>query len=1066
MNSVKEKFTNNDVQALFSGYDVLVIMETHFKVRHKCPDDFYLVGRSAESCSKVGRGGVAVYAKRTLCLSFRLYKDVCPDAVILEIVNTNAVIIAPYIVPDNSKYKVKKIFSIIDFIIKNFKNKLVYIMGDLNARCGTPISTLQYACNPDKTINSNGRKMLSICADNDLVLVNGLTYDGTSYDSEFTYFRGQLRSQNDWFITNAIGTVASFTILPKMVVSDHSPCGIVIRYKISPTCLLVLEKCASGNFDYTIHDKSTILKPKIRLSNIDCSEMMIQEFNQLGESITSNISNRAPINTIAQQLNNGIYSVCKKFSSKTKLRVNIPEDKSNCSSRNFLAIADANLMMYSRCVENDAPENTTMQYLLTWRDNLRYAKVCEEKEYNVRGNISWKCLAKDDPRKMWKKIDYKDNESTLKQETKISTDVVHRYFKNIFQADHLSSKPTVGLIKDELENYRVVHDQLDQNLTYDELNGAIMQIGRGIGIDGLDKSISHLFPKQLRLAILEFLNLVFHDSYPEEWSYQLLRPEVKKGHSVENPKLRGVALSSLLPSIYDIMIDSRFRLWYIINPEQAGFRELQGCLIQIFALYLLMELARSLNETIFIGFIDYEKAFDFVNRYDLVKDLMAEKAGSVFTKAIASMYEKTFYVPRISSNRTGEPIVSAHGVTQGRKSSTSLFSFTMRNIPKGVKLPNSFLCGHHVFQLADDSSVAVNKVVNLCSGFGQLIDASDEKFMVTNTDKTFYLHLCDEPITDDIELNNGTIIHSAPNNEHLYLGMWFKTSAFITEQMKNNLNHRAFHIKKYYDWLNVNLMTPIIVKLWVLYSCMFAAYLHGCECWPTIDEVSDNVLALERKLLKHILQVKPSTPNAIIYTELGRCDMMATIKVRQKNFYRNCRKLTEEEAVMRSILEMCKHLPMVLYYENLEDGIDVQDQQRMKDEIVSATTTQLTRYKELTDVACVDAIYGQFLREDKRIILSKWRLSSHGLNIEKGRYTSPITPRQDRTCQACPHCVEDEHHVLFNCPLYDIVRVRFRDAFQRLNTVRLMLNPSNIKDAKIVGDILLHVEEIIKSEDL
>ena len=60
MNSVKEKFNNNDVQALFSGYDVLVIMETHFKVRHKCPDDFYLVGKSAESCSKTGRGGVAM----------------------------------------------------------------------------------------------------------------------------------------------------------------------------------------------------------------------------------------------------------------------------------------------------------------------------------------------------------------------------------------------------------------------------------------------------------------------------------------------------------------------------------------------------------------------------------------------------------------------------------------------------------------------------------------------------------------------------------------------------------------------------------------------------------------------------------------------------------------------------------------------------------------------------------------------------------------------------------------------------------------------------------------------
>ena len=121
-----------------------------------------------------------------------------------------------------------------------------------------------------------------------------------------------------------------------------------------------------------------------------------------------------------------------------------------------------------------------------------------------------------------------------------------------------------------------------------------------------------------------------------------MRPEVKKGHTLKKPKLRGVALSSLLPSIYDIMIDNRFKSWYEINPEQAGFRESQGCLVQIFALYLLMELARSQNESISIGFIDYEKAFDFVNRCDLVRDMMSEKVGPIFTRAIASMYEMTY----------------------------------------------------------------------------------------------------------------------------------------------------------------------------------------------------------------------------------------------------------------------------------------------------------------------------------------------------------------------------------------------------------------------------------------
>ena len=61
-----------------------------------------------------------------------------------------------------------------------------------------------------------------------------------------------------------------------------------------------------------------------------------------------------------------------------------------------------------------------------------------------------------------------------------------------------------------------------------------------------------------------------------------------------------------------------------------------------------MELVLSQNESICIGFI--EKAFDFENRCDLVRCMMSEKVGSIFTKSIASMYEITYYVPKISAN--------------------------------------------------------------------------------------------------------------------------------------------------------------------------------------------------------------------------------------------------------------------------------------------------------------------------------------------------------------------------------------------------------------------------------
>ena len=98
--------------------------------------------------------------------------------------------------------------------------------------------------------------------------------------------------------------------------------------------------------------------------------------------------------------------------------------------------------------------------------------------------------------------------------------------------------------------------------------------------------------------------------------------------------------------------------------------------------------------------------------------------------------------------------------------------------------------------------------------------------MVTNMTKTFYLHLSDDPFTEAIKLYNGNIIKAADNNEHIYLGMWFKTSADITEQMKCNLDHRAFNIKMFYDWLDVNVMTPI--KLCVKHQIMCDGRLYVC----------------------------------------------------------------------------------------------------------------------------------------------------------------------------------------------------------------------------------------------
>jgi hypothetical protein len=58
-------------------------------------------------------------------------------------------------------------------------------------------------------------------------------------------------------------------------------------------------------------------------------------------------------------------------------------------------------------------------------------------------------------------------------------------------------------------------------------------------------------------------------------------------------------------------------------------------------------------------------------------------------------------------------------------------------------------------------------------------------------------------------------------------------------------------------------------------------------------------------------------------------------------------------------------------------------------------------------------------------MLAKFRLSSHNLHIETGRHHKPKTPIELRTCMCDNTQVEDEIHLLLNCPFYNNIRCKF-----------------------------------------
>ena len=67
--------------------------------------------------------------------------------------------------------------------------------------------------------------------------------------------------------------------------------------------------------------------------------------------------------------------------------------------------------------------------------------------------------------------------------------------------------------------------------------------------------------------------------------------------------------------------------------------------------------------------------------------------------------------------------------------------------------------------------------------------------------------------------------------------------------------------------------------------------------------------------------------------------------------------------------------------------------------------------------------YLNLANEEHRKSLTRLRISAHRLAIERGRYTVPHTPPEERLCNYCSEkCIEDEFHFLMSCNHYQEIR--------------------------------------------
>ena len=175
---------------------------------------------------------------------------------------------------------------------------------------------------------------------------------------------------------------------------------------------------------------------------------------------------------------------------------------------------------------------------------------------------------------------------------------------------------------------------------------------------------------------------------------------------------------------------------------------------------------------------------------------------------------------------------------------------------------------------------------------------------------------------------------------------------------------------------------------------------------------------------------------------------MAKIKDRQYNFFKKLSDIPRGDAVVKEMIDICNESTMTRYYLNLQGNNCSHDTSDREKRIHESTSSMCTYYCEFNFQQMSD-IYSSFLNDYYRFIITRWRLSNHDLRIETGRYTKPMTPRENRTCVLC-NVIEDEYHVIFSCPLYNSIRMDCPNLVE-CNSISKFLDPTynNMKETAL-----------------
>ena len=241
-------------------------------------------------------------------------------------------------------------------------------------------------------------------------------------------------------------------------------------------------------------------------------------------------------------------------------------------------------------------------------------------------------------------------------------------------------------------------------------------------------------------------------------------------------------------------------------------------------------------------------------------------------------------------------------------------------------------------------------------------------------------------------------------------------------------------------------------------AAFISAILYGCEGW--LNVCVRDMEKIYNGAIKALLGVRITTANDLCLLEIGYPELRNYIRHRQATFLRNMintrREMRDDPLMFAIELTQRLNTRMGQYINTIieRDDFITSGISDLRSKVTLCDKTKFITYCSMNPELAVHDMYTRrhnYVPEYLRIAMTRFRLSSHRLKIETGRWSR--IPREQRLCQ-CGE-VQDERHVLQWCPLVADIRSRTNTSVEFPD---FLINVRSENDFSVVYYILQRLE--------